>query len=158
MRQRVVVSAMFLVATIGGMAWAATADEASVEQRLKALEARVVELERRLEVKESGAAVPASAPIAATAAVATTPASAAPVAAAPARTEPVSANGSPASLAPAQWQALKRGMSWGQVIGVLGKPGKKRVGTMSEIWFYPDADGGSVEFDRDGRVSGWSEP
>ena len=154
MRLRIVVSALFLVAAVGGMAWAATNEEGSVEQRLKALEARVIELERRLDAKESGTAVPAIAPVAASPAVPATPAAAA----TSARAEPVTATGSPASLAPAQWQALKRGMSWGQVIGVLGKPGKKRVGTMSEIWFYPDADGGSVEFDRDGRVSGWSEP
>ena len=156
MRLRFAVSAMILVAAVGGMAWAATTEEATVEQRLKSLEARVVELERRLDAKESASTVPATAPVAASPAAPATPA--VPVVATPARAEATTGTGSPASLAPAQWHALKRGMSWGQVIGVLGKPGKKRVGTMSEIWFYPDADGGSVEFDRDGRVSGWSEP
>ena len=155
MRQRSAVSAMILVAALCGSAQAAEAVDSSVEQRLRALEARVIELERRLEAKESAPAVPATAPAAAaSAAVAATPATPATTP----RAVPATGTDSPASLAPAQWHALKRGMSWGQVIGVLGKPGKKRVGTMSEVWFYPDADGGSVEFDRDGRVSGWSEP
>lgn len=158
MRQRSAVSAMILVAALCGAAQAAEAVDSSVEQRLKALEARVIELERRLEAKESAPGVPAAAPAsAASPAVAATPA-VPPVPAAAPRAVPAAGTDSPASLAPAQWHALKRGMSWGQVIGVLGKPGKKRVGTMSEVWFYPDADGGSVEFDRDGRVSGWSEP
>lgn len=155
MHQRFACSALILMAVLSGVVHAAEMTESAVEQRLKALEAKVVDLERRLEMKESAAAV-APAPVATpVVAAASSPASrvAAPAAsAAPAAVE------SPPSQAPAQWHALKRGMSWSQVIGVLGKPGKKRVSTMSETWFYPDSDGGSVEFDRDGRVSAWGEP
>lgn len=119
----------------------------TVEQRLKALEQRVIELERRLDAPPPAAApappAPARAPDARRAAPAAPAAAAEPAAPLPAA---------------ADWQALRKGMTWSQVSAVLGKPGKKRIGVMSEIWFYPDADGGSVEFDRDGRVSGWSEP
>jgi len=121
--------------------------EPTVEQRLKALEQRVIELERRLD-----APPPAAAP--APAAPARAPASARSAPAAPSAAEPAPA----APAVAADWQALRKGMTWSQVSAVLGKPGKKRIGVMSEIWFYPDADGGSVEFDRDGRVSGWNEP
>ncbi|WP_190279021.1 carbohydrate porin [Dokdonella koreensis] len=127
---------------IGGLA---VADgEPTVEQRLKALEQRVIELERRLDAAPAAPAAPvaAPAPTAPPAAAASRPPAAAPV----------------APPAPADWQALRKGMTWSQVSAVLGKPGKKRIGVMSEIWFYPDADGGSVEFDRDGRVSGWNAP
>lgn len=139
---------------VGLAVWAASgvalADgEPTVEQRLKALEQRVIELERRLDAPQP-AAVPA--PAAPARATTTRPAPAA--AAAPAAAEPAAA----APPAAADWQALRKGMTWSQVSAALGKPGKKRIGVMSEIWFYPDADGGSVEFDRDGRVSGWSEP
>lgn len=121
--------------------------EPTVEQRLKALEQRVIELERRLD-----APPPVAAP--APAAPARAPASARSAPAAPSAAEPAPA----APAVAADWQALRKGMTWSQVSAVLGKPGKKRIGVMSEIWFYPDADGGSVEFDRDGRVSGWNEP
>lgn len=121
--------------------------EPTVEQRLKALEQRVIELERRLD-----APPPAAAP--APAAPARAPASARSAPAASSAAEPAPA----APAVAADWQALRKGMTWSQVSAVLGKPGKKRIGVMSEIWFYPDADGGSVEFDRDGRVSGWNEP
>lgn len=130
---------------IGGLA---VADgEPTVEQRLKALEQRVIELERRLDAAPAAPAAPAAAVAAPAPAAAPAAATSRPVAAAPA---------APPALA--DWQALRKGMTWSQVSAVLGKPGKKRIGVMSEIWFYPDADGGSVEFDRDGRVSGWNEP
>ncbi len=136
---------------VGLAIWAASAaaladGEPTVEQRLEALEQRVIELERRLDAPEaaSAPAAPARPPAAARSAAAASAATAAE----PAPTAPPTA---------ADWQALRKGMTWSQVAAVLGKPGKKRIGVMSEIWFYPDADGGSVEFDRDGRVSGWSE-
>ena len=149
-----------VVASLSGLAQAAGPDTAVLEQRLKALEARVVELERRLEAKETSAVAPAAAvtpvaPAAPAPAIAAVPAVAPTPAAVEGEAVPAA---SPPSMAPAKWHALKRGMSWGQVVGLLGKPGKKRVGTMNEIWYYPDTDGGSVEFDRDGRVSGWIEP
>ncbi|MCR6700317.1 MAG: hypothetical protein NVV68_03735 [Dokdonella sp.] len=139
---------------VGLAVWAvsgvALADgEPTVEQRLKALEQRVIELERRLDAPQ-----PAAAPAPAAPARAPTTRAAPASAAAPAAAEPAAA----APPAAADWRALRKGMTWSQVSAVLGKPGKKRIGVMSEIWFYPDADGGSVEFDRDGRVSGWSEP
>ena len=139
---------------VGLAVWAvsgvALADgEPTVEQRLKALEQRVIELERRLDAPQ-----PAAAPAPAAPARAPTTRAAPASAAAPAAAEPAAA----APPAAADWQALRKGMTWSQVSAVLGKPGKKRIGVMSEIWFYPDADGGSVEFDRDGRVSGWNEP
>lgn len=139
---------------VGLAVWAvsgvALADgEPTVEQRLKALEQRVIELERRLDAPQPAAATATAAP-----ARAPTTRAAPASAATPAAAEPAAA----APPAAADWQALRKGMTWSQVSAVLGKPGKKRIGVMSEIWFYPDADGGSVEFDRDGRVSGWSEP
>ena len=125
--------------------------EPTVEQRLKALEQRVIELERRLDAPQPATAPAPPAPGRAPASSRAAPAAAAAPSAA---AEPVAA----AAPVAADWQALRKGMTWSQVSAVLGKPGKKRIGVMSEIWFYPDADGGSVEFDRDGRVSGWNEP
>lgn len=134
---------------------AADAPPATVEQRLRALEAKVDNLERRLKASESSTAVASPAASAQPAAAAASPAGPTVVTESAAPSQAVA---SPQSQAPAQWHALKRGMSWSQVIELLGKPGKKRVSPMTETWYYPDSDGGSIEFDRDGRVSGWSEP
>ncbi len=139
----------------GTMAGAQGMDPA-VEKRLKALEARVLELEKRLEDK-------VSAPVAATPAVAPAVPAAPQAPVAPAA---VAAPVAPAAVAPpapvmpsaAAWDQLRIGIGKAQVTKTLGKPGKRRVGTMSEVWYYPDLDGGSVEFDRDGRVAGWTTP
>lgn len=143
-------------------AMAADSPSETVEQRLRALEAKVIDLERRLEVSESSRTMPASVEPASAAAPAaeSAPARAMPPPLPATRSGAAAAQtiASPPSQAPAQWHALKRGMSWSQVIELLGKPGKKRVSPMAETWYYPDSDGGTIEFDRDGRVSGWSEP
>jgi outer membrane protein assembly factor BamE (lipoprotein component of BamABCDE complex) len=59
---------------------------------------------------------------------------------------------------PATWSLLKIGMSWSQVTGLLGSPGDKTTGVFGDVWFYPDSSGGRVVFDRDSRVSSWSQP
>ncbi|WP_440223112.1 hypothetical protein ACQQ2N_18850 [Dokdonella sp. MW10] len=151
----VVVAFLVVHGTIAG----AQGMDPVVEKRLKALEARVLELEKRLEEKAAApvAATPAVAPVAPVApAVPGTPAPPAAVApvAAPAAVAPVA----PAMPSAAAWDELRIGMGKSQVTRVLGKAGKRRVGTMSEVWYYPDLDGGSVEFDRDGRVAGWTTP
>jgi hypothetical protein len=125
----------------------------AVEARIKALEERVAQLENRL------TAVTNAQKAAATASVA--PASA-----------PAPSGGPtlhlgpavPSSVAlarwkdPATWSLLKIGMSWSQVNGILGQPGDKTTGVFGDVWFYPDSSGGRVVFDRDSRVSSWSQP
>lgn len=129
-----------------GLAWGlapqAQATDQSTDQRIKALEARVSELERRQGITEKtppAAVAPAAAP------VASIPA-AAPVAAAPAVTA------APARVA--DWGALHRGMSQHEVIAALGAPKSKQVRPLLEIWFYPGDR--SVQFDRDSRLDSWS--
>ena len=56
------------------------------------------------------------------------------------------------------WRQLERGMSKMQVQTLLGKPGTVSVCPYGEIWYYPDALGGSISFGRNERVSGWTEP
>ena len=55
------------------------------------------------------------------------------------------------------WASLKIGMTWSQVKETLGVPGKVQAGVFGDVMYFPDGNGGKVEFDRDGRVSSWSE-
>lgn len=57
----------------------------------------------------------------------------------------------------ANWLALEKGMTKEQVVKLLGKPGNTLSG-FGTYWYYPDSFGGRVEFDDDGKVTGWSEP
>ena len=52
---------------------------------------------------------------------------------------------------------LRVGMTWSQVKEILGVPGKVNAGVFSDVMYFPDANGGRVEFDRNGRVSKWAE-
>ena len=137
----------------GGLASAAPPNESTVAARLRALEQRVseleakagespsAELERRvandtLEQRVSKLEDKTTAPAA----------SAAPAApAAPPRWQDAK-----------NWTALRMGMTWSQVKQLLGVPGKVKAGVFGDVMYFPDDKGGSVEFDRDGRVAAWS--
>lgn len=153
-------------ALAGGVASAAAPNESTVAARLRALEQRVseleaqasqspsAELERRVSALEHkiGAAAPATA-------------------AAPSSLEQRVSKLEDKSAAPAtakmpaapprwqdakNWTALRIGMTWSQVKQLLGVPGKVKAGVFGDVMYFPDDKGGSVEFDRDGRVSAWS--
>ncbi len=153
----------------GGLASAAPPNESTVAARLRALEQRVseleakagespsAELERRVAALERkvGAAAPATA--------------AAPntleqrVSKLEDKTIAPAASAAPAApAAPPRWQdaknwtALRMGMTWSQVKQLLGVPGKVKAGVFGDVMYFPDDKGGSVEFDRDGRVAAWS--
>jgi hypothetical protein len=59
----------------------------------------------------------------------------------------------------ANWRKLRQGMTQAEVKALLGPPGSidNSLG-FSVWWLYPDILGGRVEFNRDGGVTGWSEP
>ncbi|MET0226945.1 MAG: hypothetical protein ABW187_10920 [Dokdonella sp.] len=169
-----------LVSITSGFALAAPASDSTTDARLRALEKRVseleqqstqspsAELERRVSALEK--TIGASAP--ATAAVPTNTleqrlsslehrSAAAPapvVASAPGLFAPP-----PAPAGPPRWQdhnnwsELSIGMTWSQVKQILGVPGKVKAGVFGDVMYFPDSSGGSVEFDRDGRVAKWSE-
>jgi hypothetical protein len=147
------VSATVIVA-LSGIALADPPLDPAVEARIKALEERVAQLENRLTAvtnaqKAAAVAVAAPAP--------------APAAAPPEHTVHMTP-AVPSSVAlarwkdPATWALIKVGMSWSQVTAVLGQPGDKTTGVFGDVWFYPDSSGGRVVFDRDSRVSSWSQP
>lgn len=141
-----VVSLMVLGLGFTAVSTAQTTDAATA-QRISALEARVAALERMQAQGASRVAAPT--PVATYSSsqpatvVQTATATAAPVAAAPTA---------------ADWNSLHRGMTNYQVTKLLGKPGDTRILPMSSTWYYPDIHGRSVEFDRDNRVSQWSQP
>jgi outer membrane protein assembly factor BamE (lipoprotein component of BamABCDE complex) len=56
---------------------------------------------------------------------------------------------------PSRWQALRIGMSRGEVIALLGEPGKITRYYAFERWEYPDALGHRVNFDERGRLAVW---
>ena len=55
------------------------------------------------------------------------------------------------------WRSLKKGMTKSDIRALLGEPGKITTFYGGELWYYPDALGGTVDFTGD-TVSGWSEP
>ena len=117
----------------------------TIEARLRALEKRVsdledtnADLERRLATAPAAPATPQR-----------TTAPAAPLAEAGVRSE------SPRAQSPANWAALRIGMTWSEVKTLLGRPDKVRTGVFGDVMYF--ANGGSVEFDRNTRVSKWSE-
>ena len=133
-------------ATAAAKATTAATDSAALEARLKALEKRVTDLEKQLSAAQAAAA---AAPVRPTAPNAPTAAPAPPPPAAPV-VELWREGGA--------WSKLRRGMSWSQVRTILGSPGSKTTGVFGDVWFYPDSSGGRVVFDRDSRVSEWTEP
>ena len=145
-----------LILVVSGSTQADPPLDPATEARIKALEERVAQLENRLtavtNAQKAAATAAATAPPAAPAA---TDSSGHTIRVAPAV---------PSSVAlarwkdPATWSLLKVGMGWSQVNAVLGQPGDKTTGVFGDVWFYPDSSGGRVVFDRDSRVSSWSQP
>jgi hypothetical protein len=56
------------------------------------------------------------------------------------------------------WHSLKVNISKAEVTSLLGKPGKIDKWKTGEAWYYPDSRGGEVDFDINGKVTGWLEP
>jgi hypothetical protein len=163
-----------LVSIVSGLALAAPVGDSTTDARLRALEKRVsdleqqsiespsAELERRVSALEKkigagGAAATAAAPTNLEQRVSTleqkttvTPAPAVGVA-------PAVPAGPPRWQDHKNWAALNIGMTWSQVKQILGVPGKVKAGVFGDVMYFPDSNGGSVEFDRDGRVAKWSE-
>ena len=54
------------------------------------------------------------------------------------------------------WRGLKKGMSEENVRVILGEPKKINMYSTWSSWKY--ANGGDVDFDRNGEVTAWSEP
>lgn len=158
------------VSIVSGLAFAAPDTDSSVAARLRALEKRVseleqkasaspsAELERRVAALEkkigSGGPATAAAPntleqrVASLEHKSVAPAPVAPAPAIPPK--PARWKNS------ASWASLKLGMTWSQVKQILGVPGKVKAGVFGDVMYFPDEHGGSVEFDRDGRVAKWS--
>jgi hypothetical protein len=114
---------------------------------LKALEKRVTDLEKQLSAAQAAAAAAPAVRPTAPGAPATAPVAAPP----PAPIVELWKEGG-------AWSKLRRGMTWSQVRTILGSPGSKTTGVFGDVWFYPDSSGGRVVFDRDSRVSEWTEP
>jgi hypothetical protein len=55
------------------------------------------------------------------------------------------------------WRRLERGMAKAQVRSILGEPIKRIKGTRT-LWYYPNIYCAYVSFDKNGLLSGWSEP
>jgi outer membrane protein assembly factor BamE (lipoprotein component of BamABCDE complex) len=58
---------------------------------------------------------------------------------------------------PASWRRLRVGMSQGQVVRILGDPGRVTRYYGFTRWEYPDALGLRVNFDDRGRLLAWGE-
>jgi outer membrane protein assembly factor BamE (lipoprotein component of BamABCDE complex) len=54
------------------------------------------------------------------------------------------------------WRKLQKGMTESEVEQLLGSPSKGNMFSSFSVWHYGVA--GSVQFDDDKRVTGWSEP
>jgi|GEM_PF-1499453 len=172
MSVRVWLSMLVAVSVLSGVAFAdPPAKESTIEARMRALERRIsdleqkasespsAELERRVSALEKKAGEAPAAPGALEQRVSTlekktsapAPAVAGGVAA------PAIPAGPPRWKNSSNWASLRLGMTWSQVKQILGVPGKVQAGVFGDVMFFPDSNGGRVEFDRDGRVAKWSE-
>lgn len=143
MRQRLAMTGLLCGLVIGlAPILPARAADPATDQRIKALEARMAELEKRLGVYESTPPAPTAAAVA-------PPAAASPVANAPPPPPPK-------PISAGDWSGLHRGMGERAVTTLLGRPQSKQITSVSETWFY-DGDR-RVGFDRDGKVDNWSQP
>jgi len=144
MRQRLAMTGLFCALVIGATPiMLAHATDPATDQRIKALEARMAELEKRLGAYES---VPPAAAPASTAAPAT---AASPIVIAPPPPPPK-------AISATDWSGLHRGLAERAVTTLLGRPQSKQITSVSETWYY-EGDR-RVVFDRDGRVDSWSQP
>ncbi|TAN65678.1 MAG: hypothetical protein EPN17_16035 [Methylobacter sp.] len=57
-----------------------------------------------------------------------------------------------------RWDSLSVGLSKSEVASILGKPGKIDKWKTGEAWYFPNPRGGEVDFDTNGKVTGWLEP
>lgn len=57
-----------------------------------------------------------------------------------------------------RWHALQVNMSKAEVSSLLGKPGRIDKWKTGEAWYFPNSKGGEVDFDANGKVSGWLAP
>ncbi|HEY0231033.1 MAG TPA: hypothetical protein VGC55_07265 [Dokdonella sp.] len=163
-----------LVSIASGLALAAPVGDSTTDARLRALEKRVsdleqqatespsAELERRVATLEkkigAGAVATPAAPSTTLEQRVSTLEQKGSVAPAPAvAAAPAVPSGPPRWHDHKNWAALNIGMTWSQVKQILGVPGKVKAGVFGDIMYFPDSNGGSVEFDRDGRVAKWSE-
>ncbi|MEP7043659.1 MAG: hypothetical protein ABI843_11390 [Dokdonella sp.] len=164
-----------LVSIVSGFALAAPVSDSTTDARLRALEKRVsdleqqatespsAELERRVAALEKKIGAGAAATTAAAPAntleqrVSTLEKNGAAAPAPGVAAAPVVPSGPPRWHDHKNWAALNIGMTWSQVKQILGVPGKVKAGVFGDVMYFPDSSGGSVEFDRDGRVAKWSE-
>jgi hypothetical protein len=58
---------------------------------------------------------------------------------------------------PAAWRRLRVGMSEGEVLRILGDPGRITRYYAFTRWEYPDALGRRVNFDERGRLLAWGD-
>ncbi len=139
-----------------------TAQQLDLQRQIEALQRTVQQLERRVRTLEKRPAppprpVPAPPPEIGqghpeNGAAAPTTRSAPPAPTSPRIT---------AQQAKANWGALKRGMSPGQVRILLGAPSRQmEINDGHRLWYYtyPGPRNGSVMFSRDGVVSDWQHP
>jgi len=163
-----------LVSIASGFALAAPpVGDSTTDARLRALEKRVSDLEQQstespsAELERRVAALEKKVGAGTTAGTAVAPTNleqrvstleqkttAAPAAVAASPAAPI---GPPRWQDHKNWAALNIGMTWSQVKQILGVPGKVKAGVFGDVMYFPDSNGGSVEFDRDGRVAKWSE-
>lgn len=57
-----------------------------------------------------------------------------------------------------RWASLEVGQTKEDVIAILGKAGMTHKWKTGEAWYYPNPKGGEVDFDTNGKVTGWLEP
>ncbi len=57
-----------------------------------------------------------------------------------------------------RWDSLSVGLTKEEVTAILGKAGMVHKWKTGEAWYYPNPKGGEVDFDVDGKASGWLEP
>ena len=140
-------TAVFVAAMSGAVVTsAASPPDSTIEARMRALEKRVSDLEQKnADLERRAAQAPASAP------------APAPVVAAPAAAPVAAPQAAPRWQDRHNWASLRVGMTWSQVKALLGVPGTVKAGVFGDVMYFPDDSGGSVEFDRDGRVAKWSE-
>ncbi len=57
-----------------------------------------------------------------------------------------------------RWKSLEVGQTKQDISAILGKAGMVHKWKTGEAWYYPNPQGGEVDFDANGKVTGWLEP